>query len=80
MSEPSHLALLQHLAYLSDAVTFPGKGRWPIGFPEARKRCGVEALEVELLTHKPTSVVVELEQRLGHINASLEVLDVVQDT
>ena len=39
-------------------------------------------LEVELLTHKFTFAiaVVELEQSLDHINASLEVVDVVQDT
>lgn len=39
-------------------------------------------LEMELLTHKSTFAiaVVELEQSLDHINASLEVVDVVQDT
>lgn len=37
---------------------------------------------MELLTCKSTFAIanMELEQGLGHINASLEVLDVVQDT
>lgn len=37
---------------------------------------------MELLTHKSTFAIaaVELEQGLGHVNVSLEVLDVVQDT
>lgn len=37
---------------------------------------------MELLTHKSIFAIaaVELEQGLGHVDVSLEVLDVVQDT